>query len=124
LNEIDFWIGTFALVIFAIIEVILFIWVFGEENAWKEINSGADFRLPKLVIRIMKYVTLTYLVVLMVFWFLQDGMNILMMKGVRAEDYPYIWFARFMMIGVAALIVFLVHIAWQRKHHIQQRVPQ
>jgi neurotransmitter:Na+ symporter, NSS family len=123
LNEIDFWVGTFGLVVFAIIEVILFIWVFGEENAWKEINSGADILLPRIVIRIMKYVTLSYLVVLMVFWFMQDGMGILMMKGVPKEDYPYIWFARFMMAGVAALMVFLVHIAWRKRHVIQQRVP-
>lgn len=124
LNEIDFWVGTFGLVVFAIIEVVLFIWVFGEEKALKEINAGADLQLPRLVIRGMKYVTLTYLLVLMVFWFMQDGMGILMMKGVAAEDYPYIWFARFMMVGVAALMLFLVRIAWQRKHHIQQRVPQ
>ena len=124
LNEIDFWVGTFGLVVFAIIEVVLFIWVFGEENAWKEINSGADMNLPRIVIRLMKYVTLTYLVVLMACWFMQDGMGILMMKGVPPEDYPYIWFARFMMAGVAALMVFLVHLAWQRKHRIQQRVPQ
>ncbi len=124
LNEIDFWVGTFGLVVFAILEVLLFVWVFGEENAWKEINSGADLHLPRWVIRIMKYVTLAYLLVLMTFWFMQDGMGILMMKGVPKEDYPYIWFARFMMAGVAALMIFLVHIAWQRKHLIQQRVPQ
>lgn len=124
LNELDFWIGTFGLVVFAIIEVVLFIWVFGEENAWKEINAGADLHLPKVVIRLMKYVTLVYLLALMVFWFMQDGVNILMMKGVSAADYPYVWFARFMMIGVSALIIFLVHIAWRRKHYIQQRIPQ
>ena len=123
LNEIDFWIGTFGLVVFAIIEVVLFIWVFGEKNALTEINSGADLALPRFMIRIMKYVTLAYLVVLMIFWFMQDGVSILMMKGVSQADYPYLWFARFMMFGVGALMIFLVHIAWQRKHHIQHRIP-
>ncbi|HQB94594.1 MAG TPA: sodium:calcium symporter [Candidatus Omnitrophota bacterium] len=124
LNEIDFWVGTFSLVVFAILELVLFIWVFGEEKAWKEINAGADLHLPRIVIRIMKYVTLGYLVALMVFWFFQDGLAILLMKRVAKEDYPYIWFARFMMAGVAALMVFLVHVAWQRRHLIRQRVPR
>jgi hypothetical protein len=124
LNEIDFWIGTFGLVVFAIIEVVLFIWVFGGPKAWKEINSGADIRLPKFVLPVMKYVTLAYLVILMVFWFIQDGWGVLTMKGVPAADYPYIWFARFMLIGIGALMVFLVHIAWQKRHVIQQRVPE
>jgi len=124
LNEIDFWVGTFGIVVFAIIEVILFIWVFGAENAWKEIHMGADIRLPKFFLPVMKYITLAYLIALMVFWFLQDGVAILTMKGVVKEDFPYIWFARFMMAGVTALIVFLVHIAWRKRHIIQQRIPR
>jgi hypothetical protein len=124
LNEIDFWIGTFGLVVFAILEVVLFIWVFGAANAWKEINSGADIRLPRFTLPLMKYVTLAYLVILMVFWFIQDGWGVLTMKGVSEGDYPYIWFARFMLAGIAALMVFLVYIAWRKPHMIQQRVPQ
>lgn len=124
LNEIDFWIGTFGLVVFAIIEVILFIWVFGGKNAWKEINSGTDIRLPKFVLPVMKYVTLAYLVVLMLFWFVQDGWGVLIMKGVSAADYPYIWFARFMLAGIGICMIILVRIAWQKKHVIQQRIPK
>ncbi len=123
LNEIDFWIGTVGLVVFAIIELILFIWVFGAENAWKEIMSGSDIKLPKWILPIMKYVTLTYLVVLLGFWMYQDGWNVLMMKGVLKENYPYIWFARFLLVGAGALMILLVRIAWQRKHVIQHRVP-
>jgi len=124
LNEIDFWIGTFGLVVFAIIEVILFIWVFGGENAWKEIHSGSDIRLPKFILPVMKYVTLAYLVILMVFWFIQDGWGVLTMKGVPAVDYPYIWFARFMLVGIGICMIFLVRIAWQKRHIIQQRIPE
>ncbi|HNX68554.1 MAG TPA: sodium-dependent transporter [Candidatus Omnitrophota bacterium] len=124
LNELDFWVGTVGIVIFAIIEVVLFVWVFGSHNAWKEILSGADLKLPHFIMPIMKYVTLVYLVVLFLFWMFQDGWGVLMMKGVPKEDYPYIWFARFLLVAVGALMVFLVHIAWQKKHVIQQRVPE
>ncbi|MGI6240383.1 MAG: sodium:calcium symporter [Candidatus Omnitrophota bacterium] len=123
LNELDFWVGTFGLVVFAIIEVLIFLWVFGERRAWKEINSGSEIHIPRAVIRIVKYVTLAYLVVLLVFWFAQDGISFLLMKNVPREDFPYVWFARFMMLAVSALMIFLVHLAWQRKRRIRQRMP-
>ncbi len=124
LNEIDFWIGTVGLVIFAIIELVLFIWVFGQENAWTEIHAGADIQLPRFFLPIVKYVTLIYLGVLLGFWMFQDGWGVLTMKGVPAADYPYIWFARFLLVGIGALMILLVHIAWRKKHIIQQRIPQ
>jgi len=124
LNEMDFWIGTFGLVVFAIIEVILFVWIFGPDNAWKEISAGADIKIPRIFYPIMKYVTPIYLAVLLAVWFFQDGMNVLLMKGVPPENYPYIWFARFMLIGMLLAACILVRIAWQRKHYIQRRIPK
>ena len=123
LNEMDFWIGTLGLVVFAIIEVILFIWVFGYKNAWKEIMSGADIRLPKFIMVIMKYVTPVYLFVLLAFWFFQDGINVMLMKGVPPENYAYIWFARFLLAAIFVIMLILVHIAWRKRHIIQHRVP-
>ena len=43
LNEIDFWVGTFSLVVFAILELVLFIWVFGEEKARKRSTPARTF---------------------------------------------------------------------------------
>ena len=123
LDEMDFWIGTFGLVVFSIIEVVLFIWVFGPKNAWREMRSGADIRVPKIFFPIMKYVTPIYLVVLLGFWFFQDGLNVLRMEGVPQANYPYIWFARFLMVGIFMTTLILVGIAWQRRHVIQRRIP-
>lgn len=123
LDEMDFWIGTFGLVVFAIIEVILFVWVFGSRSAWKEIMMGADIRIPRFFHFIMKYVTPLYLFILLGFWFSQDGINVLLMRGVPEQNFPYIWFARFLMLGILLLMLVLVRIAWQRRHVIQRRVP-
>ena len=38
----DFWLGTFGVTVFAVIEVIVFVWLFGPKNAWHEITMGAD----------------------------------------------------------------------------------
>ena len=123
LNEMDFWIGTLGLVVFAIIEVILFIWIFGSKNAWREITMGADVKLPRFFFLILKYVTPAYLFILLAFWFFQDGINVLFMRGVPKENYPYIWFARFLLTGILISILIMVRIAWQQKHRIQHRVP-
>ena len=124
LNEMDFWVGTLGLVVFAVIEVVIFVWIFGSRNAWKEMMSGADIGIPRIFYFIMKYVTPTYLILLLLVWFFQDGMSVFLMRGVPKEDYSYIWFARFMLIGILLAMIVMVRIAWQRRHVIQRRVPQ
>ncbi len=56
-GEYDYWAGTVSLVIFALAEVILFGWVFGIDKGWKELNSGADIKVPGVFKPIIKYVT-------------------------------------------------------------------
>ena len=56
-DEYDYWGGTVSLVIFALLETILFAWVFGMEKGWAEITRGADIRIPGAYKWIMKYVT-------------------------------------------------------------------
>ena len=49
LDEWDYWAGTFGLVILALVETILFVWVMGPDNMWKEIHEGASIRIPTLL---------------------------------------------------------------------------
>lgn len=56
-DEYDYWAGTVSLVLFALLETILFVWVFGIDKGWAEINRGADIRLPIILKYVMKYVT-------------------------------------------------------------------
>ncbi len=114
LNEMNFWSGTFGLVIFALIEVILFAWVFGMEGAWQEINAGADIRLPKIFKFIIQFVAPIYLIVLLLFWGIQQGIPTLLMTGQNAADIPYLWGARLMMAGLAVVAVWLVARAYKR----------
>jgi hypothetical protein len=123
LDEFDFWIGTIGLVIFAVIEVVLFVWVFGPDNAWKEMMIGADIKIPRIFYYVIKYVTPVYLIILLGFWMVQDGVNVLLMRNSPPENYPYIWFARFVLLGMVILSLVLVRIAWQRRHVIRQRIP-
>lgn len=68
IDELDFWIGTLFLVIFATIEVILLAWVFGIKKTWDELNEGADIKVPIIFKFIIKYITPLILLVLLFFW--------------------------------------------------------
>jgi NSS family neurotransmitter:Na+ symporter len=56
-DEYDYWAGTVSLVVFALIESILFAWVFGMDKGWKEINSGGDIKVPSIYRFIIKFIT-------------------------------------------------------------------
>jgi neurotransmitter:Na+ symporter, NSS family len=56
-DEYDYWAGTVSLVVFALLEIILFGWVFGMEKGWKEITQGADIKVSIVFKYIIKYVT-------------------------------------------------------------------
>ncbi len=60
-GEFDYWAGTFSLVLFALGEVIIFAWIFGIDNAWAEINRGADIKIPYFFKYVIKYVTPVFL---------------------------------------------------------------
>jgi SNF family Na+-dependent transporter len=121
LDEMDYWTGTFGLVVFATIEIILFAWVFKIDRAWEEINMGADIKVPHVFKFIIKYVTPLYLLIIMGVWFYQDAWDILMLNKtpnggpVNPENVPYIWGARGLMVGLFLFLCLLVHLAWKRK---------
>jgi SNF family Na+-dependent transporter len=114
LDEMDFWAGTFGLVVFAMIEVILFAWIFGGKRAWAEINEGADIQIPRVFKFIIQYVTPVYLIGLLFAWGVQDGIPVLLMEGKPAADIPYLWAARLMMLGLTAGAVILIARAYKR----------
>ena len=71
LDEMDFWAGTIGLVVFTIIEVILFAWVYGMDRGWQELHRGALIRVPVVFKYILKYVTPVLLLIIFSVWFYQ-----------------------------------------------------
>jgi SNF family Na+-dependent transporter len=114
LDEMDFWAGTFGLVVFAMIEVILFAWVFGMKRAWGEITEGADIQVPSIFRFIIQFITPVYLIGLLFFWGWQDGVPILLMEGKPEADVPYLWGARLMMTGLTVICLYLIARAYKR----------
>ncbi len=114
LDEVDFWAGTIGLALFALIEAVVFLWVFGAERAWAEIHVGAEVRLPRALLYVLKYVTPTLLAVILAAWLWQDGWAYLTMRGVPAEQRVWRWVARVMLLGMLAITVALIRRAVRR----------
>ncbi|PIY84048.1 MAG: sodium:calcium symporter [Candidatus Omnitrophica bacterium CG_4_10_14_0_2_um_filter_44_9] len=115
-NELDFWGGTFCLVLFATIEAILFAWIFGIDKAWEEIHRGANLRVPRIYKFIIKYVTPIFLLIVLGAWFYQEGLPTILLKGVAEADKPFIFGTRIGLIVLFLLLAVLVKISWTKRY--------
>ncbi|NQT90101.1 MAG: sodium-dependent transporter [Candidatus Omnitrophica bacterium] len=114
-NELDFWAGTFCLVVFATVETIVFAWIFGIDKAWEQMHHGAMMRIPKVYKYIIKYVTPVFLLLILGFWLVQEGVPTIMMKGVAQADRPFVLGTRIGLILIFSTICILVKIAWRKR---------
>jgi SNF family Na+-dependent transporter len=128
-DEYDYWAGTVSLVVFALLEIILFAWVFGMDKGWAEINRGADIVVPKFFRFVIKYVS--PLILLLVFFGSLPGIweNITHKKlhaDLAAATDPaviealqtkmtYVNGSRLLLVALFAGIAFLVYRAQQNR---------
>jgi NSS family neurotransmitter:Na+ symporter len=114
MDELDFWAGTFGVVLLAFIEIVVFFWVFGKDRAWEEITRGAEIKVPGFFKYVMKYVTPLFLIAILVTWAKSDMLKVLRMESVPPENRPYVWGARALMLAIVAGFATLVVIASRR----------
>jgi NSS family neurotransmitter:Na+ symporter len=115
LDDMDFWGGNFFIVLGATIEIILFSWVFGIDKAWEEMHLGAKMKLPGIYKFIIKYITPTFLLIILGHWFINDWLGIITMEGVPEENVPYILGMRIALLVTLVGIGVLVWLAWRRR---------
>ncbi len=61
LDTFDFWVGTMFIFLLAMIQAVIYGWVFGIERGHEELHRGAHIRVPWFVQVMLKYVTPGYL---------------------------------------------------------------
>lgn len=115
LDEWDYWAGTFGLVVFAGIEILLFSFVFGIDRGWEELHRGADLRIPAIYRPIMKWVTPAFLYALLIWWGVTDAVPALLMDGKNPADIPYLWLSRGVLLTLLAGCLLAIHRAWRGK---------
>lgn len=116
LDEIDYWAGTFALVVVSLVEIILFAWVFGMKKGWEELNRGSDIKIPRIFYYVIKYVTPAYLIFILTFWTMDSAIPTLLLKGVNPVDIAYRWGARIFMSVIFLAFMGMIWIAWKRNN--------
>ena len=115
-QEWDYWAGTFGLVVFATIEIILFSFVFGINRGWDELHKGADLQVPSIYKFIMKWVTPLFLLILLTWWGLTQAIDVLLMRNISdTSTIPYLWVSRLLLISLVVVGLFLVRKAWSRR---------
>jgi SNF family Na+-dependent transporter len=108
-DEYDYWAGTVSLVVFAFFEVILFAWVFGMDRGWKEINEGADMRIPVFFRWVIQYITPAIL-----FAVLMASIPDIVSK-IQNPGNAYIVGARILLLALYAGIAYAVYVAYRRR---------
>lgn len=68
LDTMDFWIGNLCIFIMATVLVILFAWVIGAERGFKWAAEGADLKIPRVFVFVIKYVSPLYLLAIFALW--------------------------------------------------------
>ncbi|MFQ5690667.1 MAG: sodium-dependent transporter [Gemmatimonadota bacterium] len=116
----DYWAGTFGLVVFAAIEIVLFAYIFGMDRGWREMHLGADLRVPRIYKGVMKWVTPAFLFVLLGWWGVTEAVPTLLMSDVKdaAIPYdpatiPYRWLSRLAMLLLLAGGLYMIRRAWR-----------
>ena len=71
-STVDFWVGTFLIFVLALVQIIIFSWVFGIDRGWKELHLGASIQIPPIFKFIMKYVAPLYLLVIFIGFCVQN----------------------------------------------------
>ncbi|NPA53277.1 MAG: sodium:calcium symporter [Aquificae bacterium] len=110
LDELDFWIGTFALVIFALLETITFVWILGKDKAWEELNKYADIKIPKVFYYILTYIAPAFLVIILGWWIFTELPSKLIPEHING------WIARGFILLTALIGIYLVKIAWEKRN--------
>jgi SNF family Na+-dependent transporter len=115
LDDLDFWGGNFFIVLGATIEIILLAWVFGIDRAWEEMHLGARMKLPVVFKFIIKYITPTFLLVILGYWFVTDWWGIITMADIPQENVPFVLGVRIVLLAFFILLCVLVWLAWRNR---------
>lgn len=108
-SEYDDWAGTYSLVIFAFVEIILFTWFFGMPKAWAEIIRGADIKIPTIFRYIIQYVTPVLLG-----WILITNLPAMVNRVIHPAS-GYITFAQIYLLALFVFIMYWVYRAHQNR---------
>jgi len=111
-DDLDFWIGSFGLVFLALVEIVIFIFFVGVDKGWKELNRGAEWKIPPLFKFVVSTLTPIYLIIILASFFWQQNWPKL------PEEINKDWYSlvgcRIFMVAIIIVFMYLVWYAWKK----------
>jgi len=115
LDTMDFWVGTVCIYILATIQVITVGWIFGIDNARKEVQRGAELKIPRIFWFIIKYVSPVYLLTIFGLWCYNSIPDkIQEIAGLAPDDRGTVLFVLAFLVGVLTFFGMFVYLAGKR----------
>jgi hypothetical protein len=123
----DFWAVNVCLLLFGTIEAVVFSWVFGIDKAWKELNTGGEIRVGRFFRFICRYVTPSYLIVILVAWIATEGWGVITLADVKPEETvpflgmtlpkaPFITGFRILLLALLLAFNLVIHRTWKKRN--------
>jgi NSS family neurotransmitter:Na+ symporter len=106
MDQLDFWAGSFGLLLFGFLEIVVFAWLFGMTEGWAEITRGAKLRIPRVFRFVIQWVMPLGMGAILIAWSATNLGPEVSLANVAAADRPYVVAARALL--VAMLIVFWI----------------
>jgi SNF family Na+-dependent transporter len=130
-DEMDFWGGTFLLVLFGTMEAVVFSWIFGVDKGLAELNEGSHLRLPKIMRFVFKYVTPAYLLLVLGAWMYTDGWATMTLANIRRDEMvsfmgyamskvEFIWGVRLFLLVVFLMVNGAIWWAWRNRRLVRE----
>jgi NSS family neurotransmitter:Na+ symporter len=116
LDVMDFWAGTVAPSVLALIEAVLLMWIFGGRRTWAEMHRGADLRAPTLFYVCARYLTPVFLIVILGGWLWQTVAGADPAHGLEGAGTGWpIWVTRVFLVALYVAFGLLARTAWRRR---------
>jgi neurotransmitter:Na+ symporter, NSS family len=107
LDEYDNWVGTVGLILFGLIETIIFAWVFGYSKMREEMTRGQQLRIPEVFYPVIRYVVPIFLTTMLVAWIVQKFDDVILLGDAKPEDRFWMLLARGTILAVILGIALL-----------------
>jgi SNF family Na+-dependent transporter len=123
MDQFDFWAGSFALLLFGFLEVLIFTRVFGMERGWEEITRGARLAVPRLFRFVIAWVMPIALGAILLAWSATNLGAELSLAHLEPEDRPYVIGARLTMVAILVGFCLAVRAGSRRRAHATGAAP-
>ncbi len=111
LDEYDNWVGTVGLIVFGLIETIIFGWLFGYANMREEMIRGQQFKIPEWFYPVIRYVVPVFLVTMLTAWVVQEFKGVILLGNAADADKPWMILARVTIVLVIVVVAVLTAVS-------------